>query len=110
MTAQRVKFVVWGTTLVWIPLALASALPAMFAVMAFDAPGSERNPATIALVAATMSFPLVAIVAVLESWNRYRQGSFALACRWACLPLVNLAVAAAGVAWITFVQGGRFAG
>jgi hypothetical protein len=39
-----------------------------------------------------------------------RAEAFSRACAWALLPLANLLVGGAGLAWISLVQGGRFTG
>jgi hypothetical protein len=103
-------FIVFGSLTAWILLGVVSVIPAMFSVMAFDAPGSESNPATMALVASVMSFPFACAIAVARIWRAYRGDEISLACRWACLPLVNVLVAGAAMAWITWFQGGKFAG
>ncbi len=110
MTSTFANRVVLGSTVLWSLLGVASALPAMFACMMFDAPGSEGQWATWALVAALMSFPFVCIVAVLEARSSRRAGNFSRACWCACLPVVNLLVGGAAAAWIELVQGGRLAG
>ena len=108
---QRISRVfVRATWVAWSALGILAALPAMFSAMMFDAPGAADNWATIALVAALCSFPVVCFIAVFESYNRLRKDTVASALWWACLPLVNCAVGGLGLAWITFVQGGKFSG
>jgi hypothetical protein len=110
VTSTAVNRVVLGATVGWSLLGAASALPAMFACMMFDAPGSENRWATWALVGAITSFPIVCIVAILEARASRRAGNFSRACWCAGLPLVNLLVGGAAAAWIEIVQGGRLAG
>lgn len=110
MTSTTANRVVLGTTVLWTLLGLASALPAMFACMMFDAPGSEDRWATLALVGALMSFPIVCVVSVIESHASRRAENYARACWAASLPLVNLAVGGVAAAWIMIAQGGMLAG
>jgi hypothetical protein len=104
------KFFVHGTTLTWALLGALSAIPAMFSAMMFDAPGASGNAATIALFLSLISFPFVCLVAMFESQSRRRKGGLRAACLWSCLPVVNLVVGGVALAWITYMQGGRFAG
>jgi hypothetical protein len=104
------KYFVHGTTATWALLGALSAIPAMFSVMMFDAPGSTSNAATIALFVSLISFPFVCILAMFESQSRRRKGSLRAACLWSCLPVVNLLIGGAALAWITYMQSGRFAG
>jgi hypothetical protein len=97
-------------TVAWGLAGAAGALPAMFAVMLFDAPGSESRVATITLAAALMAFPLVCLVSVWEVWNSFRMGNARRLKLWACAPLLILAIGAAAAAWVEFVQGGQLNG
>lgn len=49
MDRDTAKSIVRANTLGWGVLGFLSLVPALFSVMMFDAPGSEKNPATIAL-------------------------------------------------------------
>jgi len=51
-------------TLICTLLGVASLVPAAFAIMVFDAPGSETNPATIALFCVLFFFPAVCFVSI----------------------------------------------
>lgn len=104
------KTIVYGSMLAWTLLGLACAVPAMFSVMMFDAPGSTSSPATVALVAALMSFPFICALTVGNVWHANRTGDVSAAYRWACLPLVNLAVGGAATLWIMLMQAGKFGG
>jgi hypothetical protein len=104
------RFFIHGTTVTWALLGALSAIPAMFSAMMFDAPGASSNAATIALFLALISFPFVCLVAMFESQSRRRKGGLRSACLWSCLPMVNLVVGGIALAWITYMQGGRFAG
>jgi hypothetical protein len=97
-------------TLVWGLAGAASAFPAMFAVMLFDAPGSERNVPTVALALSMMAFPITCLVAIIECWSSHRAHNQRRLQIWACAPLLVLAVGAAAAAWVHFMQGGKLSG
>jgi hypothetical protein len=78
--------------------------------MMFDAPGAWENTATQALVWALVFFPISCLVAVILSLQALKAEKLGQAFLWVCLPLISLAVGAAGLAWIQIYQGGRFAG
>jgi hypothetical protein len=99
-----------ATTVLWVALGLAAIIPALFSVMMFDAPGSEKNLAVRALAASLMGFPIVCGFSVAKSWLVFREKAYWLACALALLPLINVAVGGAGLAWIQLVQGGKFNG
>lgn len=90
------------------PLGVLSILPALFSVMMLDAPGSESNLATLALVVSLFTFPVACAGATALSWIAYGSGALKMACMWALLPMINLVVGGAGLTWILVVQGGRF--
>jgi hypothetical protein len=102
--------IVRATWITWGLLGIVAVPPAMFSVMMFDAPGAAENWATIVLAAATLSFPFVCLISVIESRNRLLRDLQANAYWWACLPLVNVVVGGVGLAWISLVQGGKFSG
>ena len=110
MNRKLANWVVIGASIVWVPLGILSTVPAGFSVMMFDAPGADKNPATIALVFGLMSFPVACLFGVAISWKALRGEKFFQACLWTYLPFVSLAIGGAGLAWIWMVQGGRFAG
>ena len=110
MNQSLSKTIVYGSMLAWTLLGLASAVPAMFSVMMFDAPGSTSNPATMALVASLMTFPFICALTVGNVWHAHRTGDLSSAYRWACLPFFNLAVGGAGTLWICLMQGGMLSG
>ena len=108
MTPTRAKMIVSVTTVIWAVLGSLSLIPAGFSVMMFDAPGSERNVATITLVCSMLGFPLSCVVAAILSHQKMHQGNFSTACLWACLPLLVIAVGGTALTWICLVQGGHF--
>jgi hypothetical protein len=106
-------------TLVWVPAAVLSSLPAMVSVMALDAPGSEDNPWTRLFVVGSLAFPASCALSVVMAWPLWlltrrwpnaRHGLRALL--WGatgCLPLLAAAVAAIGLGGVMLACGGQFA-
>jgi hypothetical protein len=94
----------------WLVIGALAAIPAMFSVMMFDAPGATENVATYVLAAAVMSFPIACFGAVALARPARLGGRMGRA--WLCLalPLVNIVVGGAAAAWISLMQDGRFAG
>ena len=89
-------------------LGLLGVLPALFSVTMFDAPGSERNPATRLLFWSICTFPAVCLLAVVLAWVLYLGWAHAAANVLVHLPLVNLALILVGAVWLEKVYGGRF--
>lgn len=110
MESRPSKLLPIAATVVWGLAGVASAIPAMFSVMLFDAPGSEENPATIALAAAMMGFPVACLIAVTQAWAAYRRDDATRIKLWSSAPLVVVAVGAVAAAWIEWFQGGKLAG
>jgi hypothetical protein len=87
----------------------ASLIPALFACMLLDAPGSDK-PASMAFVLAVMSFPFMCFRATMGAFvslaaSRLRDGFV-----WLLLPLASIGVAAGAAAWIVWFQNGKFNG
>lgn len=108
LNAAVAQAIVHIATAVWRPLGVLSVFPALFSVMLFDAPGSEHNLATIALASSLISFPYICWVSVSKSRAALNSEAFSIACLWSLLPLINLAIGSAGLAWISWFQGGKF--
>jgi len=89
---------------------LLSLLPAMMSGMMFDAPGSERNPATIAIFVSVISFPVVCVLSILVSWILYRCGRLEAALLASAAPLVNLLILAVALGCLNWLYGGHFGG
>lgn len=109
MGRQGSPFLLRLISVLWILAGVAGLIPALFSVMLFDAPGSESNPATIALALAVATFPFVcfgAAVQALRSAADESGGDY----RLLFVPLLNVVVAALAVAWIEAFQNGRFNG
>ncbi len=106
-SARRILIV--SSTLAGIASVLG-LLPALFAPMMFDAPGSEQAPATVLLFWSVVSFPAVAALSIPLSWAFYAVGRTAIGLAVAASPLVNVLAAAAAVIWIQAVRGGQLGG
>ena len=74
----------------------------------FDAPGSEKNPATIVLFCSALTLPVVCLVSIAMSWLFYIRKHFAVAACVSLLPLVNLACGAAALIWLQLFNHGNF--
>jgi hypothetical protein len=90
-------------------LGAVSLMPALFACMLLDAPGSNK-PASVAFVLAVMSFPFTCFRAVWGASasiaaSRLRDGLV-----WLLFPLASIVVAAGAGAWIVWFQNGKFNG
>lgn len=88
-------------TIVSLPLALTS-------VFLFDAPGSEKNPATIALFWSALTAPVGGILAIALAWIFYATDRLKAACCFTLLPLANLAGGGIALLWLELFNGGRF--
>jgi hypothetical protein len=89
-------------------LGLAGCLPAMFTPMMFDAPGSERNPATLILALSVATWPLSCLVAIGLSWGFKKRVNVSLLLL--LLPLLNIVGGCVALFLLMAFQGGRFAG
>jgi hypothetical protein len=97
----------------WIVASLAliaiggmSLLPVIMLPMMFDAPGSDSNPITIALVVVIAAFPVFCLIGSVLPWI-FRRRSFA---GWLFfLPVVDLVLIVAAFFALGFFCGGRFA-
>lgn len=100
------KILIWATTvlslgtLVGLPLALTS-------VFLFDAPGSEKNPATIMLFVSALTAPVVSVLAIVLAWILYATNRLKAACWITLLPLVNLVGGGVALAWLEIFNSGR---
>jgi hypothetical protein len=94
-----------GRTLyiVLVVIALATLLPWPFvaytSLFAFDAPGSDKDPATLALTVPIWIYPVILLCCAGGSWLMYRRKKLNLAIALACIPLalVILYVAAVSI-------------
>jgi hypothetical protein len=96
--------------ILWFVLGALGALPAMFSVMMVDAPGATDRPATMALMAATMGFPIACFASGIAALDMRRQDNRTKAYVALCIPLVVAIVGIAAAAWIEIMQGGKFNG
>jgi hypothetical protein len=83
-------------------------LPALTSFFLFDAPGSEKNPATILLFWSALTFPLVCVLSLAAAWILYARKHFAVACWVSLLPLVNLCGGAGALLWLQLFNNGQF--
>jgi hypothetical protein len=87
---------------------LLGLLPALTSIFLFDAPGSEKNPATILLFCAALTLPIACLISIILSWTLYARKHFAGACYTSFLPAVNLVCGAAALLWLELFNGGQF--
>lgn len=91
-------------------LGVASVFPALFSVTMFDAPGSTRNPATIALFVAVASCPFVCYGAVTGAWALYTVSQRRLAAIAIWAPATNLVVGVIAYYCLQTFYDGKFNG
>ena len=97
-----ISTIVFGlTTLPGVPLALTS-------FFLFDAPGSEKNPATIVLFWSALTLPVACFGWVALSWILYAKQKFAAATWISFLPAINLLCGGGALIWLQIYNGGRF--
>lgn len=97
-----------ATTIVFGILGLLSLLPALTSFFLFDAPGSEKNPCTIALFISALTMPLNCAASMALSWIFYLRKHFAAA-RWISLfPVINLVTGACALLWLEIFNHGNF--
>ena len=87
---------------------LLSLVPLALSPLVFSEPGSDQNPATVALFLSVATFPLVCLLATAVAWLLYRDYRYTAASVVALLPVVNLLAAAVAVVCLLTVFGGRF--
>ena len=89
---------------------LIGILPALFAPMMLAAPGSHRNPATLALFFSVITFPLACLVAIVSSWWLYAVQDLSAACWASLLPFANGILALAAWFCLKVFYHGSFKG
>lgn len=94
----------------WLLLGAISGVLVLFTPLLFDAPGSERNLATIALAVGVVTCPAACLASLNVIWPAIRSGQGAPGWTWALLPLASIVIGGIGMLWILLVQNGRFAG
>lgn len=92
---------------------MVGGMPAIMTLLMLEDPNVLASPAAVTLVLSVVSFPVVCLVAVALSLLVFLLPVFAnlpyrylLACGSTALPLINLATAAATLAWIFYVNDG----
>jgi hypothetical protein len=108
MSASAVHLLV--ASIVYGILGVCSVVPAAFSVMMFDAPGSEKNPATRLLFWSIVTFPGACLLAILAAWATYVARDDAAANLLVHVPLVNVVLFIVGFYWLKIIYGGRFNG
>jgi hypothetical protein len=96
------------TTIAFSLVALVGLMPALTSFFLFDAPGSEKNPATILLFCSALTLPVVCLVCIALSWIVYARKHFTAACWISFVPTLNLICAAGALLWLELFNGGRF--
>lgn len=76
----------------------------------FDAPGSEKNPATIVLFFSAVTLPVACLASIALSWILYLRRRFTGARVISMLPLLNLLTGALALIYLELFCGGRFSG
>ena len=104
---QARKFLII-TTIVFGVAGLLGLLPALTSFFLFDAPGSEKNPATVVLFCAALTFPIVCLISIILSWILYARKHFAVACYTSFLPAVNIVCGGTALIWLELFNGGQF--
>lgn len=108
VTERSGKVFLIVTTVLWAVGAVAGILPAMMSPMMFDAPGSEKNAATILLFSAVLSWPVVCLIAITGAWILFAVG-WCKTARWlALLPLLNLIAGVLAFVWLDLFNAGLF--
>lgn len=94
------------TTIVFGLAGVIGILPALTSFFLFDALGSTENPGTIVLFISALSFPIVCALSIAASWTLYAMKRFTVA-RWlAFLPVLNLLLGGAALAWLQIFNAG----
>jgi O-antigen/teichoic acid export membrane protein len=96
------------TTVVFGLAGVLGLLPALTSVFLFDAPGSEKNPATIVLFFSALTLPIACLISIVLSWVFYARERFRSACYISFLPVVNLLCGAAALIWLELFNAGQF--
>ena len=96
------------TTFVFGATGALGILLALTSFFLFDAPGSEKNPATNLLFCCALTLPIVCLASIVMSWVLYARKHFAMASGISLLPLVNLAGGAAALLWLQLFNHGNF--
>ncbi len=92
---------------VWVVAGMLGLVVAAFSCMLFDAPGSENNPATVAVFFTLVSFPIVCAAAIAISWTLYSLRLHLAACMISLLPLVDILAVIAAIVCSSVFYGGR---
>lgn len=105
MNDKAVRILVTVATALLVVMGIVSMVPLMFVVMLFDSPGAAKNPGTIALAIAIVSFPPACFLAI----DKMRQNAFALKYRaaiiWGLSPLLPIFAGGIAILWLQIMYG-----
>ena len=108
MTKERARKFLIATTVVLCLVGLGGLALAVTSLFLFDAPGSEKNPATILLFVCALTLPVTSILSIAVPWIFYARKHYRAACLLALAPVLNLAGGAGALIWLEIFNGGRF--
>jgi hypothetical protein len=80
------------TTFLWITLGVIGLLPALFAIMLFDAPNSYKDLNLVIYFWSVFTFPVICIASILLSWGFYRYRSYYISYGVALMPATNILI------------------
>lgn len=80
---------------------------AMSSFFLFDAPGSDKNPATILLFISALTSPVMCGLALVSSWIAYGLKFFRTAVCLAFAPVLNIIGGGVALLWLEMANGGR---
>ena len=108
MTQKRARKFLIVSTAVLCLVGFGGLALAFTSVFLFDAPGSEKNPATILLFVCALTLPVTSILSIAVPWIVYARKHYRAACLLAFVPVLNLAGGAGALIWLEIFNGGRF--
>lgn len=98
-----------GLTILWVVCVVAAVPVALFSMFMFDAPGSDKNPLTIALAASLWSFPVLAAASPLASWIARVAGAARVSKLLMAAPALSIVAVIASWVALELLCGGSFA-
>ena len=108
MTKERTCMFLRVTTAVLCLVGFGGLVLALTSFFLFDAPGSEKNPATILLFVCALTLPVTSMLSIAVPWICYARKHYRAACLIAFVPVLNLAGGAGALIWLEIFNGGRF--
>ncbi len=104
------KAVVISISIVWTFFGTFGLIAIPLAVMAFDAPGSEKNPTAYVIAIGMTTFPIACLASAILSWASLWDNAIGKAYVWLLLPLANIAIIVAAQTFVDLFQTGRLNG